>query len=169
MRASLTTFQASILSFHSKITVVMRANIWEDLTYRKVKMLITYSLWNETAGEVHCILSAVFSLLKEKNTESELFYDWRFTANQFVFATSPLRLTTSNFIFQVNTCVHSPYVTSYLTRRLVSRLQMLVLASVVILRSESRGTHDHILLSHIRGSRVYIPPEHGGPVISPRE
>jgi hypothetical protein len=36
-----------------------------------------------------------------------------------------------------------------LTRGRVCRLQLLlVLASAVILRSESRGTHDHILLSH---------------------
>jgi hypothetical protein len=35
----------------------------------------------------------------------------------------------------------------------VCRLQLLVaLASAVILRSESRGTHDHILLSQIRDS-----------------
>jgi hypothetical protein len=55
-----------------------------------------------------------------------------------------------------------------------SRLQLLlVLASVVIVRSESRGTHDHILLSQIRESpnlvgqvrRIYIPQEQGGPVI----
>jgi hypothetical protein len=32
-------------------------------------------------------------------SKSELLYDSRFTANQFVLATSPLRLTTSNFIF----------------------------------------------------------------------
>jgi hypothetical protein len=31
--------------------------------------------------------------------ESELRYDWRFTANQFVLATSPLRLMTCNLIF----------------------------------------------------------------------
>jgi hypothetical protein len=35
---------------------------------------------------------------------SELLYDWRFTASQFVLATRPLGLTTSNFIFQLNTC-----------------------------------------------------------------
>jgi hypothetical protein len=35
---------------------------------------------------------------------------------------------------------------------------LLVLASAVILRSESRGTHDHILLSQIRDS-----PQPGGP------
>jgi hypothetical protein len=40
-----------------------------------------------------------------------------------------------------------------LTRRWVSRLQfLLVLASAVILRTESRGTHYHILLSQIRDS-----------------
>jgi hypothetical protein len=61
-----------------------------------------------------------------------------------------LRLTTSNFIFQLNTCGYSPYITSSLTRGFVCRLQLLlVLASAVILRSESHGTHDHILLSHI--------------------
>jgi hypothetical protein len=70
--------------------------------------------------------------------ESELLYNWRFTANQFVLATSPLRLTTSNFIFQLNTC--GSYVISSLTRGWVCRLQLLlVLASGVILRS-----HDHI-------------------------
>jgi hypothetical protein len=84
-------------------------------------------------------------------SESELLYNWRFTTSQFVFATSPLRLTTSNFIFQLNTCGYSPYVTSSLTKGCVCRLQLLpVLASAVILRSESRGTHDHILLSQIR-------------------
>jgi hypothetical protein len=49
-------------------------------------------------------------------SQSELLYNLRFTANQFVLATSPLRLTTSNFIFQLNTCAYSPYVTSSLTR-----------------------------------------------------
>jgi hypothetical protein len=68
----------------------------------------------------------------ESESESELLYDWRFTANQFVLATSPLRLTTSNFLFRLNTC---------------GRKLLLVLASAVILGSESRGTHDHILLS----------------------
>jgi hypothetical protein len=45
-----------------------------------------------------------------------LLHDWRFTANQFVLATSPLRITTSNFIFQLTTCGYSPYVTCSLTR-----------------------------------------------------
>jgi hypothetical protein len=42
--------------------------------------------------------------------------------------TSPLRLTTSNFIFQLNTCGYSPYVTSSLTRGWVCRLQLLLVS-----------------------------------------
>jgi hypothetical protein len=45
------------------------------------------------------------------------------------------------------------HVTTSLTRRWVCRLQLLlVLASAVILRSESLKTHDHILLTQIRDS-----------------
>jgi hypothetical protein len=87
-------------------------------------------------------------------------------------AKPPERLTTSNFIFQLDTCGYSPYVTPSLTRQWVCRLQLLlVFASAVILRSESHGTHDHIILSQIRdslegpGPRIYIPQEQGGPVI----
>jgi hypothetical protein len=57
------------------------------------------------------------------------------------------------FIFQLNTCGYSPYVTSSLTSGCVCHLQLLlVLTSAVIHRSESRGTHDHILLPQIRDS-----------------
>jgi hypothetical protein len=42
---------------------------------------------------------------------SELLYDWRFTANQFVLAPRHLRITTQFFFFlQLNPCCHSPYV-----------------------------------------------------------
>jgi hypothetical protein len=89
-------------------------------------------------------------------------------------ATIPLRLTISNF-FQFNTCFHSLYVTSSLTRGWVYSLQLLMaLASAVILRSDSRGTSDHILLSHSRlsqpggpGPCIYILQEQGGQVIPP--
>jgi hypothetical protein len=75
------------------------------------------------------------------NSELLLLCDWRFTAHHFVLATSPWRLTIS------------PYVASSVTRGWVCRLQLLlVLASAVTLRSESLGTHDHILLSLIRHS-----------------
>jgi hypothetical protein len=90
----------------------------------------------------------------DSQSESELLYAWRFTASQLVLATSPLRLTTVILI-------------SSLTRGCVCRMQLLlVLARVVSFRSESRGTHDHILLAQIRDS-----PNLGGQVpvfISPR-
>jgi hypothetical protein len=56
------------------------------------------------------------------------------------------------YIFShLNTCGHSPYIISSLTRRWVCHmLLLLALASVFILGSEFRGTHDHILLSQIR-------------------
>jgi hypothetical protein len=108
-------------------------------------------------------------------SESGLLYDWRFTANQFVLPTSPFRRTTSNSILQLNTFGYSSYVTSSLTRGWVCRLQLLlVLASAVILRSESRGTRAYFTLSDSRlsqpggpGARIYIPQEQGGPVILP--
>jgi hypothetical protein len=57
------------------------------------------------------------------------------------------------FFLLLNTWCHSPYVTSSLTSGWVRRLQLLlVLTSAVILRSESCGTYDHILLSQIRDS-----------------
>jgi hypothetical protein len=56
-----------------------------------------------------------------------------------------LRLTTSNFIFQLNVCGYSPCVTCSLTREWVYRLQLLLaLASAIIIGSESHETHDHI-------------------------
>jgi hypothetical protein len=108
--------------------------------------------------------------------ESELFYDWRFTANQFALTTCPLRLMISIF-FQLITSGNSPYVTSSLTRGWACRLQMLlVLTSEVILRSGSRGTHDHISLSQIRDSHnldgqvpVYISPGTGWLSCTPRQ
>jgi hypothetical protein len=94
----------------------------------------------------NCTIS-IPSISWKSESEPELLYDWRFTANQFVLTPSPLRPTNSIFFLQ-NICCYSPYVTSSLTRRWVCRLQLLlVLASTVILESESRGTPDHILLS----------------------
>jgi hypothetical protein len=93
-------------------------------------------------------VSSRFQLLQSQS--QTVLYDWRFTTNKFVLATSPLRLTTSNFS-QLNACSRSPYLTPSLTRGWVCRLQLLlVFASAVILRSESSWTHDHILLSQIR-------------------
>jgi hypothetical protein len=74
--------------------------------------------------------------------------------------------THDQILFQPNTCFHSSYVTSFLTRGWICRLQLLLgLASAVILRSESHGTQDHILLSQIRDSPNL---EGQSPVIIPR-
>jgi hypothetical protein len=49
------------------------------------------------------------------HSESELLYDWRFTADQFVLAPSPLRIRTRDVFLQLNPCGYSPYSTSSLT------------------------------------------------------
>jgi hypothetical protein len=55
------------------------------------------------------------------------------------------------FFSQLNTCSHSPYITSSLTRGWVCHLQLLLaLASAFILGSDSHGTRDHILLSQVQ-------------------
>jgi hypothetical protein len=61
-------------------------------------------------------LNPNWTKLKSKS-KSELLYDWRVTANQFVLASSPSRLTTTDTLFQLNPCGLSPYVTPSLTRR----------------------------------------------------
>jgi hypothetical protein len=82
----------------------------------------------------------------------------------------------TRFLFSVWQLRISWYGAPSLTRGWVCNLlvQLLLgLARAVTLGSKSRRTHDHILLSHLRlpqlggpGSRIYIPQEHGGPVIA---
>jgi hypothetical protein len=87
--------------------------------------------------------------------ESELLCDWRFTGNQFVFATSSLRLTTSNFIFQLNIYGYSPYLTSSLARGWVCHLQLLLaLTSAVLIGFKSLGDHDHIVTCYLRSQPI---------------
>jgi hypothetical protein len=45
------------------------------------------------------LLLAGHCLITESNSKPELLYDWWFTANQFIFAPSPLRLMTRDFFF----------------------------------------------------------------------
>jgi hypothetical protein len=54
-----------------------------------------------------------------QESQSELLYDWWFTANQSILAPSPLRPMNSNF-FQLNPCSHNPYAASSLKRWWVS-------------------------------------------------
>jgi hypothetical protein len=59
----------------------------------------------------------------KSKSKSKLLYDWQLTANQFVLAMGPLRLTNrESFFFQPISCGSSPYVTSSLTRRWVCLL-----------------------------------------------
>jgi hypothetical protein len=75
----------------------------------------------------------------------------------------------------MNTCGYSSYVTPTLIRKWLCHVQLLlVFASAVILRSGSRGAHDHILLfqnrafSKVEGQvPVFISPMNSGPVIPP--
>jgi hypothetical protein len=145
--------------------VTWTTNVFSSVFYFRLLASVFYDDW---------LGSEILYERIGSESESELLYYWRFTVNQFVLAISPLRLTTSNFIFQLNTCSYSLYVASSLTRGWVYRLQLLlVLATAAILRSKSRRAHNYILLSQIRDSPnlesqvpVFIsPPEHGGPVL----
>jgi hypothetical protein len=108
------------------------------------------------------------------HSKSKLCYDQRSVSQSVLVWTTHLGLKTRLlFIRQLRVCwCGAPS----LMRGWVCRLQLLVvLTSAVILRSESRGTHDHILLSQVRdfrqpggpGPHIYIPQEQGGPVIPP--
>jgi 4-amino-4-deoxy-L-arabinose transferase-like glycosyltransferase len=89
----------------------------------------------------------------------------------------PLRLTTSNFIFQLNIFGYSPYVVYSLKRDWVCHLLLLlVLPSTVILRSDVSSVGLRIIYYYLRlhnpptwraRSRICIPQERGGPIIPP--
>jgi hypothetical protein len=104
---------------------------------------------------------------------SDLLYDWRFTANQFL-AASPLRPTTKIFIFQLNTNGYGPYITSSLTRGWVclysccwaSPAQSFSGPSITGLITTFYCLRFETLLTW-RTRSSCIPPEHGGPVIPP--
>jgi hypothetical protein len=59
-------------------------------------------------------------------SKSEQLYDWRLTAYQFVLARSPLERP--EIFFKLNTCRHSPPVTSSLTRGWICCLQLLLVS-----------------------------------------
>jgi hypothetical protein len=73
---------------------------------------------------VYCRLTTLDWLCLDwfaSEAKSELLYDWRFTASQFILVPSPFRITTRIF-FQLNPCNHRPYVTSSLTKRWICLL-----------------------------------------------
>jgi hypothetical protein len=104
-------------------------------------------------------------------SESELLYDWQFTANRFVLVTSPLRLTTvilfSNWTLAVIVLSDKRMGLSFTIAagpRQSSRSQVRV----------PRDSWPHFIVSDSRlpqtgrpGPRVCIPQEQGGPVMPP--
>jgi hypothetical protein len=147
------------------------------LTRNHKNLTITHNKWLPMTGSI--LVSLYF----------DLNYDWLLLASGFYWSEprvrvtlrlavyrqsvrpddNSLRLTTSNFIFQLNSSGYIPYVTISLTRGWVYRWQLLlVLASAIILGFESSMTHDDILPSQIRDSPnledrvpVFISPRNG--------
>jgi hypothetical protein len=92
---------------------------------------------------------------------------WRFTANQFLLEPSPFRLTTRIF-FQLNTSGRRPYITSFLTED-GSVIYNCCWPSPAQLFSGPSSTELMTTLYSLRfeapPTRIYIPQEHGDPVI----
>jgi hypothetical protein len=95
-------------------------------------------------------------------SDPELYYDRR-SVGQSILVSSPHLGLMTRFLLLSDNC------------GFVDCTIAALFASAVILRSESRGAHDHILLSQIwdspqpgrPGPCIYIPQEQGGPVILP--
>jgi hypothetical protein len=106
----------------------------------------------------------------------KLLYDWPFIAHQFVLATSLLRPTSSNFIFQLNTCGYKSLCNILSGERMGLSI---TIAAGPGQRSHSqvrvpRDSWPHSAVSDSRlpqpggpGPRIYIPHEQGRPVIPP--
>jgi hypothetical protein len=136
-------FIGTSLRLHSTVTAHTSNSSWTSVWRISPK---NHSLTSD------CLERSLSDKCSEERERVRVTYDWRFTANQFVLETNPLKPNTRFFFFQLNIWGYSLHVTSSRTKW-VCRLQLLlVLASAVILRSEYRGTHDHILLSQIRDS-----------------
>jgi hypothetical protein len=100
----------------------------------------TVTLGSEPRGtHDHTLLSdGSGSLLTSESQSQSYFTTGGLPPMNSFWRQAPWDSRHSNFIFQLNTCGYGPYVTSSLTRGWVCRLQvLLVLASAVILRSES--------------------------------
>jgi hypothetical protein len=97
---------------------------------------------------------AIFKPLMHNQNQSQSYFTTdRLLPISLSWRQAPWYSRPAIFCFQLQSCGHSPNATSSLTRGWVYRSQLLLgLANAVILRSESRGTHDHILLPQIRGS-----------------
>jgi hypothetical protein len=121
------------------VKILQHAAFKSSCHRRPCRNLVNCQLFLASLVELNCtanpqLTRCHFSI---PSAESELLYDWRFTANQFILVPSPLRPTARIFP-QLNNWGHSPYITSSLTRRWVCHLQLvLALASAFILGFES--------------------------------
>jgi hypothetical protein len=86
----------------------------------------------------------------------------------------PLETHGQNFFFQLNTCGHSPYVTSSLTRGWVCRLQLLLALANAFSSPSPAGLMTTFYCHRFEAPptwslrpRIYIPQEQGGTVIPP--
>jgi hypothetical protein len=110
-------------------------------------------------------------------SESELLYDWRFTANQLVLAISSLRLMISNFFSNWTLGVILVVLCNILSEERMCL--SFTIAAGPRQRSQSQvwvpqDSWPHFTVSHSRlpqpgqsGPRIYIPQEQGGSVIPP--
>jgi hypothetical protein len=106
--------------------------------YRPFTTIDTFEQ-QEVLGRTNCLLS-----------ESELLYDCSIPPISSSWRQAPWY---DQHFSQPNIWFYSLYVTSSLTRGWIFSLQLpLTLASTVILRFDSLGTRNHILLSQIRDS-----------------
>jgi hypothetical protein len=161
------TVPGSTTSFSFHPTAII--NRFNQLLSQWVKFLLVFASTVIPGFSLLEINDLDFYYLWEMSeSDSEILYDSRFTANQFVLATGPLRPTTSNFILQLNTWGYSSYVTSFLTRGWVCRLQLL-LSSTAQSYSGSSPTVSDLRLPRPGepGPCIYIPQEQG-PCYTPR-
>jgi hypothetical protein len=80
-----------------------RTEISTELLFRSIAILLTEISWVNLS-------TTVFPKSKLKS-----LYDWQFTANQFVFSSSPLRTMTRDLFPQMKPYSNSPYVTPLAT------------------------------------------------------
>jgi hypothetical protein len=94
--------------------------------------------------------TALQSLDSESESESELLYDWLFTANQFVLVPSPLRLTARIF-FSIQH-LRSQFLYNILSDGRIGLSFTFAAGPRQHIHSRIRvpRTRDHILLSQIR-------------------
>jgi hypothetical protein len=122
------------------------------LFWTELASLIYLSATELTSLTVTVAITQLFSSGTELTQSHSQSY---FTTSGLPRISSPWRRTPwdsrPDYFFQMNTCGHSPYITSSMTRGWDCNLQLLLaFASAFISGSESRQIRDHILLSQIR-------------------